>query len=481
MKFHYGLRKRLIKFLISTRKAMEKIISIFNFKNGVGKTTIGYALAKHLECDFIEAEPEYLKNIDENEKQAYSKEIHDYFIDIDKNRGINDNEIFKNIYVTDANVKIYDINTADTKKIKEILIKSNIIIIPTFIDFKDISKTISALKFINDIEKKNKLSIKVVVTFNKLNADKSKELTLTYNSEQLLKKYRNQIIFNYIRESRFWYRGFFKGDCYLDFFKKEFYYHKINEDPIFALYFTNNQILEIFYQYAYYYNTYYSAFENAVLEKKIKKTSKQTRKEIARENMKIDNKNIEIILNSRKFFILTVIATNALLKGISTTSDKTINKIATNILKFKKVDSKSMISFDNKLLNEIQKSRVYYDVCFDENKYPIKSVEEEKAYDKTYQNARIETNRYYKIIKKYNSLRDKEIITILKELDEKTYDYSKMHDEAIDIKDYNFLFFKEKIIHLYLSTLFNLQNVNAGRKIFRDMRDLLISIEEYSE
>lgn len=202
---------------------MAKIISLFNFKNGVGKTTIGYALAKHLECDFIEAENEFLNEIDKNEKQAYSEEIYNYFSDINKNKELAENDIFKNIYVGNEDIQIHDINTNNLDTIKKLLALSNVIIVPTFIDFKDLSKTIKSLKLINKIEEEQKCEKKVVVIFNRLNLDKKKETSFTKNSEELLKQYKKNITFTYIRESKFWYRGFFTGECYLDFFKKTFF------------------------------------------------------------------------------------------------------------------------------------------------------------------------------------------------------------------------------------------------------------------
>lgn len=138
-----------------------------------------------------------------------------------------------------------------------------------------------------------------------------------------------------------------------------------------------------------------------------------------------------------------------------------------------------MISFDNGLLELIEDSRVYYDVCFDENKHPLKTDEQKKAYDKTYTNARAEANKTFQLVKKHHPLRSKQIISILSKLVEEDFDYINIINNNRDINEYDFLFLREKMTHLYLSTLFNLQNVNAGRKIFRDMRDLLISIGEY--
>jgi hypothetical protein len=488
-----------------------KKISLFNLKNGVGKTTIGFALAKHLECAFIEVEKEYFKEIDvfnaevikkckdkvkkdcrtqefdtikeqqdylkkgfedcysKNKitmKKAYHEDMYEHIAKIENLK----DEDFGGFFCGNDKVEIYDINTKDEEKIKSTLEDSDIIILPTCLDFKDISKTIDSLNLIKDIEKTKDQKIKVIVIFNKLNTDKNKEADLTKVAQEILQKTREDTTFLYIRESKLWYRGFFQGECYLDLFKKDSFYK--NEDDVISTYFTNNKMIEIFYQYSYYYNIYYKALEEPKLEK-----------------LSIEAK-INSITKSRIAFIKKITAINEILNGKNAYKgkDAKIRSIINNLnkpieLSYKIKDNEEeneifLVSFDRELFDFIKESKVYSDIMGKGNDTTTQASD--TYYNGKYYKRKIaEARLSYKITCAQFENSNCNLEEEIEKLDKKKYNLINIKYDKEQEKNYHLLILKEKIIHLYLTTFFNLQNISAGRKIFRDMKNLLIEIGEY--
>jgi len=188
-----------------------KIISLFNFKNGVGKTTIGFNLAKHLSCEFIECIPLYFE---------------------------------EELNITDKCV--YDINTKDIKKINKVLKKSDYIIIPTELDFKVLIDTIISIKYASKTNSK----ARIIVAFNRLHThNKKSELPYTKKAEKFIKKNINNIEleFIYIRDNKLWYKNFIIGKFYLDEIVNQDAFEYFYKQGILDIYgyFNNNNILEI--------------------------------------------------------------------------------------------------------------------------------------------------------------------------------------------------------------------------------------------
>ncbi len=242
---------------------MAKIISLFNFKNGVGKTTIALNLSKHLESDVIELEEDYLtmfeigkleKDVDLNEDKTY----------------------------------IYDINSQDRYKISSILKKSDYILIPTYNDYKDLIKTAASIKYAKKRLKKN---AEIIVVFNRLDfTNIIPEKRFTKNSEDFLKKVDDSIKFLYIRNNRAWFNQSYRGGFYLNY---SIYNEHTPEKPNvpIASEFSNNELLEIMYQYLFYYGPIYK-----LLSSKIKKNDKDREKDksIKKFNGILTEKEIEI-------------------------------------------------------------------------------------------------------------------------------------------------------------------------------------------
>lgn len=226
---------------------MAKIISLFNFKNGVGKTTIALNLSKHLESNVIELEEDYLT-----------------MFEIGK--------LEKDIDINEDKTYIYDINSQDRYKISHILKKSDYILIPTYNDYKDLIKTAASIKYAKKRLKKN---AEIIVIFNRLDfTNIIPEKRFTKNSKDFLKKVDDNIKFLYIRNNRVWFNHSFRGRFYLDYSIYQIEKESDTKANISIMsYFTNNELLEIMYQYLFYYGPIYK-----LLSSKIKKNEKDREK-----------------------------------------------------------------------------------------------------------------------------------------------------------------------------------------------------------
>jgi len=263
---------------------MDKVISLFNFKNGVGKTTIAHNLSKYLECDVFEVEEDYLSLLEN------ARKTDDY---IPKNIVVNQNTIIEN--------GIYDINSNyNLQIVKHIIKNSDYILIPTYNDYKDLIKTAASIKLIQKYRKTN-----IIVIFNRLDfTNKISEEKFTKKSEQYLSSICEEIKFLYIRNNRAWYKQshndkfFLNSSLYDEYTKKGF-----NKDNCILNDFTNNEILEIIYQYLYYYGPVYKKlallrnknpkFDNVLKEREIEALRKDFKKvdgtEMVSDNQKLYN------------------------------------------------------------------------------------------------------------------------------------------------------------------------------------------------
>ncbi len=212
---------------------MNKIISLFNFKNGVGKTTIAYNLHHFLQCPVYEIEDDFFSYfIQKNEILVQESYKHDY-----------DGKTIQ--------AGVYDINSDNLKKISPILSKSNYVIIPTGVDFKDLVKTVVSINYLRSINEK----CKIIILFNRLDPSyKIAEGRFTQVAVDFIKDKVNlhKIEFGYIRNNRTWFQLNVEGQTFFDFsFNKENNtYFKNNA------YFSNYQLLEMMYQFCYHKDSF---------------------------------------------------------------------------------------------------------------------------------------------------------------------------------------------------------------------------------
>jgi hypothetical protein len=220
---------------------MSKVISLFNTKHGVGKTTIAFNLHKFLRLPVYELEEDffsYCNNLLDQKKYVY---------DFSKKT---------------PPAGIYDLNSNDLAPLKSILKISDYILVPTGIDFKDLIKTVTSLHYLDEI----KVDAKVIVLFNRLDPSyKNAENIFTKISEDFITSKTDDkfdIEFCYMRNNRSWFERNIEGEYFLDLCMKSYSY--TNTD----IYFSNYRILETLYQYLYYYTPIYLNEEHKIEMKK---------------------------------------------------------------------------------------------------------------------------------------------------------------------------------------------------------------------
>jgi len=458
----------------------NKIISFYNKKNGTGKTTLAYNLAKQIGASFIECEYKYTS------KRGNTKGFIEPFDD------------------DEDEIVIYDINTSDRYTIKDTLFKSDYILIPTELDYKVLIDTKEAIENAYNINSK----AKIIVIFNKLYTNKRQaELPYTKYARDYLKELNIPIEFVYIRKNKLWYKDFMNDKFYLDHLIKDEAFDYFKELTFFDKYFTNNNKLEIMYQYSYFYTLLYRIKNNEykddgesfvkdyktakdkvkeyqdVIDKvkdslteddlessllsiiitkfKANKRAKTTykKKEIdvshKRPNVK-DPFKLDYYLNDK---IKKIIPKNIRNKKISTEYIPYENFI-TIIEEFEQLD-KNMISFDEDLFDFIQMSEIKIDTFSNVSMevLVVNNALNKKAYKDN-----------IKIARKLLSLTPDTTIDelqSLKEINAFNINYIKLND------------LRESMLYTFVRQLFNFQESNNNRKILRDIRNLLISIDKY--
>lgn len=208
---------------------MNKVITIFNIKGGVGSTSFVHMLSSHIGCDVYEEKADYFAYLGHG-KIIDSENIHS---------------------------GIYDINTKQNGKlITNVLAKSDIIIVPTHFGFMDIAKTCSTISMAIQANATETKKASIFVLFNNL-------LATSKNREQ---KYRDKALEDireaitqihtanvakkinplYFRNSFAVFRDSEHGKRLID--------HYITSDQAEKL-LTINQNLEMLYQYVYHNHT----------------------------------------------------------------------------------------------------------------------------------------------------------------------------------------------------------------------------------
>ncbi len=188
---------------------MEPIISVLNLKNGVGTSTLAWNIAHILGLDLYQ----------------HDKAIHHLFQD-ERKYSIEAGT------VQSKNVNVYTIEKRQFKSgvydlgsdinygyVRQILSKSNVIVIPAELGAEVLIKTIATIQYVS--QNNNKCDIFVV--FNKLdNSDPARERKYTAEAvmrvEELDETIVNRIKFYYIRYAFAMFRNLSEGYCLLDNF-----------------------------------------------------------------------------------------------------------------------------------------------------------------------------------------------------------------------------------------------------------------------
>jgi len=462
----------------------DKIISFYNEKNGTGKTTLAYNLSRQIGCSFIELVPKYIED-DLNTDGFIQPTIEDY-----------------------PEVLICDINTTDYSEIKNMLSKSDYILIPTELDYKVLIDTKEAIKNASTINSE----AKIIVIFNKLYTNK-RQAELPYTKyardylEKNLKELKIPIEFVYIRENKLWYKEFMNNKFYLDHLIKDEAFDYFKELTFFDEYFTNNNKLEILYQYSYYYTLLYKIknneykndgesfvkdyetakdkvkeyqdiidkvkdslteddLESSLLSLIIKKFKANKRAKATYKKKEIDVSHkrpkgkdpskLDYYLNDK---IKEIIPKSIKNKKISIEYIPYENFI-TIIEEFEQLN-KDMISFNEDLFDLVQMSEIKIDT--------FSNVSMEALVVNNDLNKRAYKDNI-KLTRKLLSLTPDTTIDDLQSLKENNIfnkDYIKLND------------LRESMLYAFVRQLFNFQESDNNRKILRDMRNLLISIDEY--
>ena len=153
------------------------IVSFFNKKGGVGKTSIAYSVAKDLDYFLLSNDDSVIETVYKNKAKVLDKL-----------------EVIEN-----ANV-VYDLGGFIEDEIIEVFKKSDIIIIPATLDINSVKRTINTVV---EIEKYNK---NIVIVINRISAKKQHK----YKESILKLSELNKKIF-LIRESEAFANSMYKA------------------------------------------------------------------------------------------------------------------------------------------------------------------------------------------------------------------------------------------------------------------------------
>lgn len=198
------------------KRKKEPIISVFNLKNGVGCSSITWSIAHTLHLNIFQ----------------HDKALHHIFLEKRK-EAVKNKKLFTNhIEVKPINKRkfesgVYDLGSdINYGYVKQLLKKSEIIIIPTDLSFEVLVKTIASIRYvINQNEHAN-----IFILFNRLsNYDPDREKKYTKAGKDLIVEEIDRIgdfddfniEFLYMRYSFAIYREQSEGKYYLDHFIRQ--------------------------------------------------------------------------------------------------------------------------------------------------------------------------------------------------------------------------------------------------------------------
>lgn len=184
----------------------KPIISILNLKHGVGCSTLVWNIAHLLELDIFEHE----------------KALHSYFASKRADL-VDDGQLDSKINVYRINKRKFDAGVYDLGAdfnypyVKQLLKKSDVIIVPVENSYEVLAKSIATLKHIHEIVP----DTKIFVVFNRLdNNDSNREMNYTNVSIDTIKEHlpSEAIQFFYMRYSFAMYKNLQEGFYFLDNF-----------------------------------------------------------------------------------------------------------------------------------------------------------------------------------------------------------------------------------------------------------------------